>query len=213
MEPVQPKPINAQTARERYVARELGERPRKYASEILAFVESHTPSISESAFKIRVLPLLERILVPANRAAYQQIVVDLMMPLRVLDDNDRTKVLHTVPALARTPLTTIPQADGGLSVGDVIHNMNRYRDLQQTALIDETMQSFLNNITILPDPVDDILIPINRILMAYGRRLDLTATAENPMGTDSPTEAHTKVEGTLALSSTSDCFSEEEDDY
>lgn len=213
MEPVLPKPIDAKTARERYVARELGERPKKYASEILAFVEAHTPSINESAFKVRVLPLLERILVPANRAAYQRIVVDLMMPLRVLDDNDRTKVLHTVPALARTPLTTIPQADGGLSVGDVIHNMNRYRDLQQTALIDETMRGFLENITILPDPVDDILIPINRILMAYGRRLDLTATAENPMGTDSPTEAVTKVEGTLALSGTSDCFSEEEDEY
>lgn len=206
------KRVDTLTARQRYIERELGERPRQYATAILEAVESNTPSISESAFVRSVVPLLERILVPANRMAYQRIVVDLMMPLRVMADDDRTKVLHVVPPLARTPLTTIPQQDGGLTVGDVIHNMNRYRDLQQSAMIDATMQGFLNDITILPDPVDDILIPINRILMAYGRRLDLTANKENPLGTGN-TDAVTKVEGTGSFSAASDSFSEEEDEY
>jgi hypothetical protein len=213
MEFQQPKVPQTKSAREERIARELGERPKEYATKILAAVEEHLPTINESAFVKQVVPLLEKILVPANRKAYQRFVVDMMMPLKVVDDQDRTKVLHIVPALSRTPRTTVPQADGGLSVGDVIHNMNRYRDLHRIDLIDDTMRGFLQRITILPDTIDDILLPIHRILQVYGRELDVTADANNPLGKDSlPPSADVRGELVSTLSPPSSCFTDEEDE-
>lgn len=209
----QPKPVQTKSAREERIARELGERPKEFATKILDFVDEHLPTINESAFIKQVVPLLERILVPANRKAYQRFVVDMMMPLKVVDDHDRTKVIHVVPALSRTPRTTIPQADGGLSVGDVIHNMNRYRDLHRIDLIDDTMRGFLQRITILPDVIDDILLPIHRILRTYGKELDVTANAQNPLGKDSlPPSADARGELVSTLSPPSSCFTDEEDE-
>lgn len=213
MEYPQPTPVKTKSAREERLAREMGERPKKYASAILAAVDEHSPTINESAFVKQVVPLLEKILVPANRKAYQRYVVDLMMPLRVVDDHDRTKVLHVVPPIIRTPRTTVPQADGGLSVGDVIHNMNRYRDLHRVDLIDDTMRGFLQRITILPDMIDDILLPIHRILQVYGKELDVTADAKNPLGKDSlPLSADKRAEVSNTLSPPSSCFTDEEDE-
>jgi len=213
MEFPQPKPVQTQSAREERIAREMGERPKKYASEILAAVDSNLPTINESAFVKQVIPLLEKILVPENRKKYQRFVVDMMMPLKVVDDHDRNKVLHVVPPLIRTPRTTVPQMDGGLSVGDVIHNMNRYRDLNQLGLIDDTMRSYLQRITILPDTIDDILLPIHRILQGYGKELDVTANAANPLGKDSlPPSADKQKEAAQSLSAPSSCFTDEEDE-
>jgi hypothetical protein len=209
----QPQKVQTKSARDERIARELGERPKEYASKILDFVDEHLPTINESAFIKQVVPLLEKILVPANRKAYQRFVVDLMMPLKVVDDHDKTKVVHVVPALSRTPRTTIPQADGGLSVGDVIHNMNRYRDLHRIDLIDDTMRGFLQRITILPDTIDDILLPIHRILQVYGRELDVTADAKNPLGKDAlPPSADVRGELVSTLSPPSSCFTDEEDE-
>lgn len=213
MEMPQPIVPNPKRAREERIAREMGERPKKYATEILAAVDSNLPTINESAFVHQVIPLLEKILVPASRVAYQRYVVDLMMPLKVVDDHDRTKVLHIVPALARTPRTTVPQMDGGLSVGDVIHNMNRYRDLNQLGLIDDTMRGYLHQITILPDTLEDIILPISRILRAYGREIDLTANAQNPLGKNAlPPSADKQKEAAQNLSPPSSCFTDEEDE-
>ena len=209
----QPQPVKTKSAREERIAREMGERPKEYATKILAAVDDNLPTINESAFVKQVLPLLEKILVPANRKAYQRFVVDMMMPLKVVDDQDRTKVLHLVPPLVKTPRTTIPQADGGLSVGDVIHNMNRYRDLNQLGLIDDTTRGYLQRITILPDTIEDILLPIHRILRAYGRELDVTADASNPLGKDSlPQSADKRAEVNSTLSPPSSCFTDEEDE-
>ncbi|QBJ02595.1 hypothetical protein MZD04_gp066 [Pseudomonas phage Psa21] len=191
----------------------MGERPKEYATKILNAVDQNLPTINESAFVHQVIPLLQKILVPANRKAYQRFVVDLMMPLKVVDDHDKTKVLHLVPPLTRTPRTTVPQADGGLSVGDVIHNMNRYRDLHRVDLIDDTMRGFLHQITILPDTIEDILLPIHRILQAYGKELDVTADASNPLGKDAlPPSADKKGELVSTLSNPSSCFTDEEDE-
>lgn len=215
MEPIQPQRVNPKSARDARIAREMGDRPKEYATKILDFIDTNLPTINESAFVKQVVPLLEKILVPANRKAYQRYVVDLMMPLKVVDDQDRSKVLHVVPALVRTPRTTMPQADGGLSVGDVIHNMNRYRDLNQLGVIDDTMRDYLHRITILPDTIEDILLPIHRILQAYGRELDVTADAKNPLGKDTlPPSADQRKEVGLAtaLSPPSNCFTDEEDE-
>lgn len=100
-----------------------------------------------------------------------------------------------------------------MTAADVIYNMNRYRDLQRNDLIDDTMRRFLDQITILPDLIDDILLPIDRILRSYGHSLDVTATAENPLGTNAlPKVTDQKGVGT-DLFQPSDSFSEEEDDY
>lgn len=208
-----PKRVDPKQSRKNSIERNLGDKPKEFASKILNAVDNNLPTINESAFVHQVVPLLERILVPENRKAYQRFVVDLMMPLKVVDDHDRTKTLHIVPAIIRTPRTTIPQLDGGLSVGDVIHNMNRYRDLHRIDLIDDTMRSFLQDITILPDTIDDILLPIHRILRVYGRELDVTANAQNPLGTNAlPLSADKQKEAAVTLSAPSSCFTDEEDE-
>lgn len=213
MTQILPSKPNPTTARQQRYTEALEIQPKKFATEILAAVDANTPRINESAFKAQVIPILERILVPANRRAYQKFVVDLMMPLHVVADNDRELVIHTVPAIARTPRTTVPQLDGGLTVADVINNMSRYRDLQQTHVIDDTMRGFLNRITILPDMIEDILLPISRILRSYGTEIDVTANAENPLGTNSLPKALDKREEVDSFNPPSDSFSEEEDDY
>lgn len=208
-QPTNPNPTSARAER---ISDALDIQPRKYATAILSAVETSIPRINESAFKARVIPLLQRIMVPANRAAYQKIVIDLMMPLNVVSDQDRDLVLHTVPPIARTPRTTIPQADGGLTAADVIYNMNRYRDLQRNDLMDDTMRGFLRQITILPDLIDDILLPIDRILRSYGTSLDVTATAANPMGTQL-LPISSAIGEEVGFNPPSDSFSDEEDDY
>ncbi|MNT12669.1 hypothetical protein D3C72_1476060 [compost metagenome] len=91
--------------------------------------------------------------------------------------------------------------------------MNRYRDLNQLGLIDDTMRGYLQRITILPDTIEDILLPIHRILRAYGRELDVTADASNPLGKDSlPQSADKRAEVNSTLSPPSSCFTDEEDE-
>lgn len=191
----------------------LNEEPKKFATAIHSGIEARLPRVTESVFKTRVIPILEKIMVPAHRAAYQKIVVDLMFPLYVIDDNDKDKILHIVPPIARTPLTTVPQVDGGLSVADVMYNMDRYRELNRLDIIDDTMRGYLDRITIMPNLVDDILLPIHRILQVYGRELDVTANAQNPLGRDAlPQSADKRGEGQATLSFQSSSFTEEEDE-
>lgn len=192
----------------------LKEIPERVATDINAGIEKNLPTVTETIFRTRIAPILAKILLPSHRVAYQRIVVDLMMPLRVVDDQDRSKVLHVVPALARTPRTTIPQLDGGLSVADVIKNMERYKELNRLDIVDNTMKGFLERITVLPDTVQDILLPIHRILQEYGFALDVTATADNPDGAESlPQSADKRGEVRSELSQPSSCFTDEEDEY
>lgn len=190
----------------------LDTQPRKMATTIQNGIAGCYPKVTESVFKKHVIPILCRILVPENKAAYKKLVVDLMMPLNVVSDSDPTVVLHTVPPIARTPLTTIPQLEGGLTVSDVLNNINRFRDLQRMDLHDGAMQGFLDRITILPDPIEDILLPIHRILRSYGHELDVTATAENPLGTASLPKSVEQRNEAATLSPPSDSFTEEEDE-
>lgn len=191
----------------------LNEEPKKFATAIAEGIDARLPRVTESVFKARVIPILEKIMVPSHRAAYQRLVVDLMFPLFVTDDVDTNKVLHVVPPLARTPRTTVPQLDGGLSVGDVLYNMNRYRDLNRLDIIDDTMKGYLDRITLMPNLVDDILLPIHRILQVYGHSLDVTATAKDPLGRDAlPQSADKREEGQNTLSFQSSSFTEEEDE-
>lgn len=191
----------------------LNEMPTRIATDIHAGIEKNLPTVSESVFVQRIIPILEKIMVPAHRQAYQKVVVDLMMPLRVVDDKDRDKVLHVVPPIARTPRTTIPQLDGGLSVADVLKNMERYKELNRLDIVDDTMRGYLGRITILPDTVQDILLPIHRILQHYGRELDITATKDNPLGRDAlPQSADKRGEVQPDLTQHSSCFTEEEDE-
>lgn len=93
----QPQKVDPTSAKSARYREALEIQPKKFATEILSAVQVATPRINESAFKALVIPLLERILVPANRQAYKKIVVDLMMPLHVVSDTDRDLLLHTVP--------------------------------------------------------------------------------------------------------------------
>lgn len=191
----------------------LEEEPKKFATAINNGIESRLPRVTESYFKARVIPILSKIMVPAHRAAYQKIVVDLMFPLYVIDDHDPDKVLHIIPPIAPTPRTTVPQVDAGLSVADVMHNMDRYRELNRLDIIDDTMRGFLGRITIMPSVVDDILLPIHRILQVYGAELDVTADAKNPLGRDAlPQAADKREEAGNVLTLQSSSFTEEEDE-
>jgi hypothetical protein len=203
-------PLEMRRQRAAYLGAEVDD----FSSKILAGIEANMPTINETGFRAYVIPLLEKLFVPDSIQKYKRFCGDLSNPLRVHADNDKNNILFTVPAVFQIPLTTIPQMEGGLTVADVIANMGRYRDLNQSAVIDDTMQSFLDDITIVPDKDETIIIPIDNILRKYGTKIDLYATAENPNGT--PAE-QLRMEGKPAMtmqtvSPTSNCFTEEEDE-
>lgn len=207
-------PIVPGSEREAYINRVLGSEPLVFANAILEEVASKSAIVTESVFKQHIIPLLEKLFVTQARVAYLKVSRDIQLPLRVVSDSDHTVVLHTVPPLFCNPMTTIPVPGKGLTVGEALSNLKRYYDLNQVALADKTTKFYLDKITILPNLVKDILLPIDLILGHYGTSIDLSATNANPAGRDALPQSNDKTsEVATPAFEPSDSFTEEEDEY
>jgi hypothetical protein len=207
------KPVEPGSEREAYVQRVLGDEPMQHASKILAEVDNKSAIVTQSAFRHQVIPLLEKLFVTEARIKYLQVSKDIQLPLRVVADDDHTRVIHVVPPLFCNPMTTIPQPGKGLTVGEALSNLNRFRDLNRVDLVDSHTKFYLEKVTILPNLVKDILIPIDLILQEYGTSIDISATNANPEGRDALPQITAKADEVApTISTQATCFSEEEDE-
>lgn len=137
------------------------------------------PAVSEYRFEREVLNLLVN---PFNKEALRQYLPyvqgNLAYPLRVVDNQDMTKVLFTVPALLQTPITTIPVA-GGMSAENFFNSLKREMELGNPRVNDKIC-AFMNRITKVPDYQKVVLEPLQAILKRYNRTFEVPTSPTSP---------------------------------
>jgi len=158
------------------------------------------PVISEYQFQMEVLDILENPFGQDALYRYSLYVGELTKPLNVVDNNDRLRILFTVPALVQSPVTTIPYGSG-MTAEQFMNSLTRDIELGGRNLI-EKIRDFMMNMTRSPNYLQVVIYPIQEILARYNRQM-----VALPNG--SPTMPATP---TSPASSSNSSFSEEYDD-
>lgn len=136
---------------------------------ILSEQERYIPVISEYQFEREVLDLLENPFTPDALRRYGVYVGELTKPLRVVSNDNRDNILHEVPAFMQAPITSIPGIRG-ITADNFLYSLNRDVELGGRH-VNEKIKSFMLHITRVPNYVEVVINPLQKILAHYGRRL------------------------------------------
>lgn len=159
------------------------------------------PVISEYQFQMEVLDILENPFGQEALHRYSTYVGELTKPLNVVDNNDRDKVLFTVPALVQSPMTTVAYGQG-ITAEQFMNSLSRDIDLGGHHLV-EKVRNFMMAMTRRPNYLEMVIHPIQQILARYDRRMiDLPGVEAK----------ETPVTSTSAPTSVATSFSDEYDD-
>lgn len=138
---------------------------------ILEATEAEIPRINESRFINEVLPLLERPFYHASLTRYVGYVGELTNELRVVSDEDHSKLLFTVPALIQTTGVTLP-APGVPTTDTTLRNI--YTQADRGVDINPMIHNFMSKVAARPDMSTKLLDPLKEILARYGRTIDIS---------------------------------------
>lgn len=127
--------------------------------------DAFIPSIAESQFRQFVLPLLKDPYNRDNLREYVKIAQELTRPVRVHADGNLKDVLFQIPALTPPPRTGVA-AKGGLMAGEFLNSLKRDFELGGRGT-PERVTAFMKKITLFPDIVQEVLIPLRAILKRY----------------------------------------------
>lgn len=131
----------------------------------------HIPTISEYQFTQHPLYLLRNPFDHGNLEQYLPYVGDLMRPLNVVDNQDRNRVLFTVPPLFVSPKTTVPRTNG-MNADQMFVSLKREMELGGRGA-PEKIAGFMRAITQAPDVQAVLIRPLREILHRYGMDFDV----------------------------------------
>lgn len=134
---------------------------------ILDAVEGYQPRISAQQFETEVVDILTNPFGSEALMAYLPYVGELTQPLHVVKNDDPSIILHTVPALVQTTRSSIPMQDG-MNADTFYRSLTRDQDLGGRN-VHRKVATWLRQITETGDYRQQVLLPLRRVLQAYGR--------------------------------------------
>ncbi len=128
-------------------------------------------TVTESQFRLYLLPLLKNPYKKENMAEYVKVAQELIRPVNVVADQDRNQVLFTIPPLTPPPNTGIP-SKGGLTADEFLTSLKREIELGGRGT-PEKVSEFMKKITQFPDIVQVVILPLRAILQRYGEDFEV----------------------------------------
>lgn len=146
---------------------------------IINAVETNVPTVTETVFKVHLLPLLQKPYGDDFVLAWRRYFNEPTLPVNVISDGTNPELLFTIPAFCQRQATTIPNTDNGVTLYHFMEHLKRDYELNQVERANAKTQDFLNSITHIPDYGEVVFKPVRAILQRYG--LDFITEA-NPDG-------------------------------